>query len=307
MRSLSKSAILAAVVLTAPVLAQGSLSLPAGAATKAAGRLQSVAAQTAASKTVTFGVRMSFTMNAGGKSIVGSMSGGGQSDRSSKSSAFSLDMSDFMKSIAAASGQALPPSMSDPTQSTIKVVSIGNKLWMSYPLLNSMLGGSAAKSKPWVAVDAAQLGVDAGDLAASQGADPTQGLDLLAGLSGTAQLLGNEPIDGVPTTKYQGAITTDALTKNLSKAQAADLVALMGADKAIPVTIWIDEQNRARRFDMTFRIAQQGTQMTMKASYTFAKFGEAVTIAPPPASQVGDNPALTNALVQAAKAKKKAA
>lgn len=306
MRFRTTCALLTTFALTVPTVSLVGGNA-ASAATKAVGKLQSVAAQTAASKTVTFGVKMSFAMNVGGKSVVGAMSGMGQIDRSKRASSFALDMSDFMKSIATASGQSLPPAMADPTQSTMKVISLGDRLWMSYPLLNSMMGATGSKPKPWVVVNAAQLGVDAGDLAGSQGADPTQGLDLLAGLSDSAQMLGVEMVDGARTTKYQGSITSDALTKNLPKAQAAEVITLMGADRAIPVMIWVDDQNRARKFDMTFRITQQGTQMTMKASYTFSKFGEPVTITPPPASQVGDNPALTNALVQAAKAKKQAA
>jgi LppX_LprAFG lipoprotein len=304
MRFLTKPKFALAVALASPMLG---LTQPATAATKTAAKLQSVATTTSASKTITFGVSMSFAMNVGGKSINAAMKGGGQVDRERQATKFTLDMSDFMKAIASGSGQSLPPALSDPTQSTITAIAIGPKVWMSYPLLNTMLGGTGAKSKPWVALDAAQLGVDAGDLAASQGADPTQGLDLLAGLSDNAQATGTETVDGVTTTKYRGTITTAALTKNLPKAQVAEATALMGSQQSIPVTVWVDDQNRARRMDLTFRLAQQGTQMTMNASYTFSKFGEPVSITPPPASQVGDNPTLTNMLVEAAKAKKKAA
>ena len=292
-------------VLSASLAGPSVTGRSAYGATKPAGSFQAVASETAASKTMMFGMNVAFTMNVGGKTVTGSMMASGQLDRTNRASSFSLDMSDFVKSIAG-SGKPLPSAFSDPAQLTMKVISLGNKVWMSYPLLNTILGG-AAKTKPWVVLDAAQLGVDAGDLAASQGADPTQGLDLLTGLSDTAKDVGNELIDGAKTTKYQGAITSEALTRNLPKAQAADVVKLLGAEKSIPVTVWIDEQNRARKLDLTFRFAQRGTTTTMKATYSFSGFGEPVSIIPPPASQVGEKTAFTDALVQAAKARKKAA
>ena len=306
MRLPRTSALVTLLVLSASLANPSVSGHPAYAATKPAVRLPGVASDTAAAKTMTFGVNMAFTMTVGGRTVMGSVIGSGQTDRPNGASSFSLDMSDFVKSIAAGSGKPLPSVFNDPAQLTMKVISIGNKVWMSYPLLNTILGG-AAKTKPWVVLDAAQLGVDAGDLAASQGADPTQGLDLLAGLSDTAKDVGTEFIDGAKTRKYQAAITADTLTKNLPTVRAADVLKLMGADRSIPVTVWIDEQNRARRFDLTFRIAQQGRNMTVKATYSFSGFGEPVSITPPPAAQVGENAAFLNTLVQAAKARKKAA
>ncbi len=306
MRLPRSSALITVLVLSASLAGPSVAGRSAYAATNPAVRLQSVASETAAAKTMTFGMNMAIIVIVGGKTVTGSMIGSGQTDRTNRASSFSLDMSDFMKAMAVGSGRSFPPAFSDPAQLTMRVISLGNRVWMSYPLLNTMVGG-AAPTKPWVVLDAGLLGVNAGDLAASQGADPTQGLDLLRGLSDTAKDVGTELIDGAKTTKYEGSITAEALTKNLPKAQAGDVVKLMGADRSVPVAVWIDEQNRARRLELTFRTARQGGNMTLKAAYSFSKFGEPVSISAPPASQVAENGVFINSLVRAAKARKKAA
>ena len=75
---------------------------------------------------------------------------------------------------------------------------------------------------------------------------------------------------------------------------------------SIDYDVWVDEQNRARRFDMTVHTFQSNVDMTMNSSYRFSKFNEPVVISPPKPSEVGDNAAFTQLLLTAAKAKKSA-
>jgi hypothetical protein len=65
-----------------------------------------------------------------------------------------------------------------------------------------------------------------------------QGLEMMVGLAAGAKPVGGEIIDGVATTKFTAMLTTDALTKNLPAAQAADVKKLMGAAQNLPASVW---------------------------------------------------------------------
>jgi LppX_LprAFG lipoprotein len=276
-----------------------------GAKAATAVRLQDAVKQTVASKTLTFGVSVKMDIQTGGQTINGVISGTGVSDIANKATAFSMDMGSFMKSIAKQSGKPLPPQFDDPAALVLQTVSVGGKVWMSFPLL--AMATKTVTTKPWVLLDAAKLGLDAGDLAASQGIDPTQGLDMMAGLAAGAKPAGGEILDGVSTTKFTAVLTAEALTKNLPTAQAADVKKLMGASPSLPASVWIDEQNRVRRLDVTFTVAQGTTKTVSTASYTFSKFNEPVSVVPPAANLVATTGPLVDIIVNAAKAKKAAA
>jgi LppX_LprAFG lipoprotein len=269
-------------------------------------RLQDVAKVTATSKTMQFSVTMDLSMSAGGQDLNGTIVASGKTDFANRASSTSMDLTDFMKSMAKASKQKLPAGFSSPGAMNVKVISVGKKGWISYPFLTSMLGNTD-KSKLWVLIDLAAAGIDAGDLAASQGFDPTQGLEMLNAISTTgASVVGTEVIDGVKTTKYSTSLSADLFTKNLPAGQPKEAVALLESAANYPAYVWVDEQNRARRFDMTVHTFQSNVDMTMNSSYRFSKFNEPVVIIPPKASEVGDNTAFTQMLVTAAKAKKSA-
>ncbi len=276
-----------------------------GAKATTAVRLQDAVKQTVASKTLTFGVSVKMDIQTGGQTINGVISGSGVSDIANKATAFSMDMGSFMKSIAKQSGKPLPPQFEDPAALVLQTVSVGGKVWMSFPLL--AMATKTVTTKPWVLLDAAKLGLDAGDLAASQGIDPTQGLDMMAGLAAGAKPAGGEILDGVLTTKFTAVLTAEALTKNLPASQAADVKKLMGAAPSLPASVWIDEQNRVRRLDVTFTVAQGTTKTVSTASYTFSKFNEPVSVVPPAANLVATTGPLVDIIVNAAKAKKAAA
>lgn len=265
-------------------------------------RLQDAVKQTVASKTLAFGVSIKMDIQSSGQTMSGVIFGSGVSDSANKASSFSMDMGSFMKSVAKQSGKPLPAQFSDPGALVLQTVSTGGKVWMNFPML--ALATNTVTTKPWLLLDAAKLGLDAGDLAASQGIDPTQGLDMMAGLAAGAKPAGGELIDGVPTTKFTATLTADALTKNLPAAQAADVKKLMGGAQSMPASVWVDEQNRVRRLDVTFTVAQGTTKAVSTASYTFSKFNEPVSIVAPAPNLVTTSGPLVDMIVAAAKAKK---
>jgi hypothetical protein len=267
-------------------------------------RLQDVARATAASKTMQFSATTDVSLSAGGQDFDGKILASGKADFANKSSSMSMDLTDFMRSIAKASKQKLPAKFSAPGAMNMKSIAIGPKAWISYPFLSSMLGG-ADKSKPWVFFDLASSGIQVGDLAASQGFDPSQGLTLLRAISTTgAFVVGTEIIDGVKTTKYSASLSPELFAKSLLAGQPKEVIAFIESAASYPGYVWVDELNRARRFDITLHTFQSNVDMTMNTSYRFSKFNEPVSITAPKATEVGENSALNLALVHAAKAKR---
>ncbi len=289
------------VVAGVCVMAVPSTSIAAGKAVN----LNNVGKATTASPTLQYSMTNDMSFTVGGKSVSGKLTATGKVDRAKKASSIDLDSGDFMKKVSAASGQPLPKELSDPDLFKIKVIAVDTKIWMNYPLMSS-ISGTSTKGKPWVLIDAAAMGVDAGDVVGSQGADPTQGLDMLVGLGATAIEAGKEKVRGVETTKYTATVELDALLKNTPAVDQAQARAMFGTKKSIPVSVWVDSEQRARRFELTLDLDNQGQKVAVKSTYEFFAFGEAVTITPPPASQVGENPALASIIAQAA-AKKAAA
>jgi hypothetical protein len=267
-----------------------------------------LAAKATNATTLAFEMNANMVMEVGGKKVNGIMTAKGQRDSKAQASSVEMDMGSYMKAIMGAAGGGstakLPPAFNDPANFKIKVIQQGSKMWMSFPLL-SMMGGSAS-TKPWIGLDAKELGIDARQLAASQGADPMAGLDVLQGFSQNATVVGTEDVKGTKTTHYKGTAEFAALSKNLPAKQAADAKKLFGAKSSMPVDVWLDDQGRARRMDLSFSTNQSGVSMTMNTQYYFMKFGEPVTITPPPADQVGtaaDNPLLMNSIKQATAAR----
>ncbi len=271
-------------------------------------KLALAAKATTQASTLTFEMNANMVMTLGGKKVSGIMTAKGQRDTKAQASSVEMDMGSYMKAIMGAAGGGstaqLPPAFNDPANFKIKVISQGSKMWMSFPFLSVMGGNPSAK--PWVALDAKELGIDARQLAASQGADPTAGLDILQGLSANATVVGTETIKGTKTTHYKGTADFAALAKNLPAKQAADAKKLFGTKTSMPVDVWLDAEGRARRMDFAFSTNQSGVSMTMNTQYYFMKFGEPVSITPPPANQVGsaaDNPLLMSSIKQATAAK----
>jgi hypothetical protein len=267
-------------------------------------RLQDVAKATVASKTFQFSSTTDVSLSAGGQDFDGKILASGKADFANKSSSMLMDLTDFMRSITKASKQKLPAEFSVPGSMNMRSIAIGSKAWISYPFLSSMLG-SADKSKPWVFIDLASAGIQVGDLAASQGLDPSQGLALLKAISTTgAFVVGTEVVDGAKTTKYSVSLSPELISKSQLAGQTKEMIAFIESAANYPAYVWVDELNRARRFDITLHAFQLNVDMTMNTSSRFSKFNEPVSITAPKATEVGENAALNLALVNAAKAKR---
>jgi hypothetical protein len=288
--------------LAAPLFVIGALAAGQSTVSAAEPSLAEAGKKTAAIPTMQMSMKMDLSIQAGAKTIGGKMTGAGKLDKPKRAQSFDMDMTDYMTKIMSSSGQPMPKELSAPGMFMIKTIAIGDKLWMNFPMLTAMTGGTAAK--PWTMVDVKSLGVDAGDVMGSQGGDPTAALDYLNGLSQNAKAMGKEKVRGVDTTKFAGTVEMATLLKNVPPAQQADVKAMFGTKSTIPVTVWIDGQSQVRRMDMTLDATTQGMAVKTATSTEFFAFGEPVSIAAPPANQVGSNPALEAAIKQAAQQKK---
>jgi hypothetical protein len=261
--------------------------------------LADVARLTTESSTLSYSMATTITMGSGGKSMSGTIVATGELDKGQKSSRLSMDLGPYLSSLAAGAGQALPPELADPSLFKMQAITTGSNVWMSYPLLAKANG--VANPKPWIQINATEFGMTGEQIAASQGADPSQGLQYLKGLGSEAKVVGPEQVDGVGTTHYSSAVSLAALTKTATPAQMIQIKEVFGDKPVLPVDIWVDAQGRARRFDLSITTKLTGVQMSMKSSYKFGKFGEPVSISAPPADQVmelSDSPVLQKALTQ---------
>lgn len=118
----------------------------------------------------------------------------------------------------------------------------------------------------------------------TQAMNPTAQLETMKSAVRQVTFVGEEDVDGVETRHYKASIDTAGLTPTPSG--AAGSPSSMSLPSQMPYDIWLDEENRTRKF--TMEMAIQG--MTVTYDGTLDKFGEPVSIAAPAASQVQPMP-----------------
>lgn len=178
----------------------------------------------------------------------------------------------------------------------MEMVVDGDIVYVKSPLF-SMMGDS---DKPWIKVDARELGSGDVGLGGSATADPAAFLDFLEG-AGTVEEVGTEEIRGVPTTHLEAEIDFAKLLAEAGGDQKAEMeqqLEGLGADlesfDSLPVEAWVDEDGYVRKFAMTFDFGQalkpsdDMGDMTMTMTIELYDFDEPVDIEIPPASQVGE-------------------
>ncbi|MBK7721565.1 MAG: LppX_LprAFG lipoprotein [Austwickia sp.] len=130
----------------------------------------------------------------------------------------------------------------------------------------------------------------------TQAMNPTAQLEKMKESMKKVTFVGEEDIDGVKTRHYKAVIdTTEILpssTTSASPSSTGTATASSTADsspslpKEMPYDIWLDGENRTRKFAMEMAVSG----MTVKYDGKLDKFGEPVSISAPPASQVQPMP-----------------
>jgi len=155
----------------------------------------------------------------------------------------------------------------------------GTTIYVSSPLFASSLPAG----KTWMKLDLAALGKAAHlDMSSMLSQSPAQNLQRLEA-AGTVTEVGAETIDGVATTHYR--VTKVDLSKLLPGAK----IPALGKFKYGPIDVWIGNSNGyVARETMSLNAAAAGHSVTMKMTANYSKFGEAVHVTVPPASQTVD-------------------
>ena len=163
--------------------------------------------------------------------------------------------------------------------------------YMNLPALTRQ----SSKLKPWLKFDlealSKQQGVDLGQLAQLNQADPSQALRYLRGAGEDVKEVGDEDVRGEPTTHYRLTVDLDKVARRspMQKANIERVIEQSGI-KDVPTDVWVDAEGRARRL----RLAYEGFRFSpdKKGDMTMAielyDFGLEVDVRPPPASRVTD-------------------
>ena len=171
---------------------------------------------------------------------------------------------------------------------SIDEVVTGTTAYMSSPLFAQAL----PSGKTWMKIDMQKVGKSAGinyNQLLSQ--TPSSSLQRLEA-SGTVTSVGSDTIGGVATTHYR------VTNLDLSKIPAAAklFAAAHVSVKYGPIDVWIGNADGYVR-QMAFSASESisGQSVNISATMNFTKFGEAVNLQIPPASETFDATSLANA------------
>jgi hypothetical protein len=146
----------------------------------------------------------------------------------------------------------------------------GTTSYVSSDLLDSLPEG-----KKWMEVDYSSAEADLGTSNLAE-AGPQEGLKILERLL-DAETVGQEDIEGVPTTHYRGTLPTTSK--------------IFGTELHITtsnVDVWIDAQDRVRREHIVLSgsVGESGVSSTTEMSINFVEFGRVPKIAIPDPDEV---------------------
>lgn len=161
-------------------------------------------------------------------------------------------------------------------------------------------------AKPWMEMDLdamyeQQTGSVPGQMEMGDAQDPTRQLEYLRGVSDSVEKVEMESVRGTQTTRYRATINLKkAAAEEGAEARKAhdEMTRQLGASK-FPVEVWLDEQNRIRRYalDMTVPMPENaaspsasGEDATMRTQMVaeYYDFGTSVNVQAPPPDQTMD-------------------
>lgn len=199
------------------------------------------------------------------------------------------------------SGAASSLTIGTPGMGDLEMRQVGETVYVKLP---DEFVAQTSGSKPWVRVDLDALyGQQYGGAPVQGGAsgDPTRQLEYLRGVSDSVEKIGEERVRGVPTTHYEATVDLnrevagqDAGVKEANQ----ELVKRLGTSK-LPVEVWVDEENRVRRYALDVSVpmpesaASQGAsqgddRLRTRMVIEYYDFGTPVDVQAPPRDQTTD-------------------
>jgi hypothetical protein len=181
-----------------------------------------------------------------------------------------------------------------PADMTMETLVIDKVAYIKMPFLSRVLGKGENK---WIKLETNAAAGLLGDAGSGLGSDGATSLGLLAGLpDDKVQNLGSVDLDGVRTTHFRAELSADDLIAATTVADLPDAQrskvedALAGLTGDATLEAWVDDDGLVRRqlVDMTVN------DQVIKVDTRYSKFGEAVNIVAPAASDVIDMPGFGN-------------
>ena len=225
------------------------------------------------------GAHIVMTMQVSGAALPGgggyTITAGGWFDYKDRDGELTMDMSQ------------VPGISSLPGNGQMQMIMLYPTVYMNMPFL----AGKLPEGKTWMKLDFSKLmqadGLNASSLSSLGQSDPTQFLSYLRASSGGVVKLGQETVDGVPTTHYSATIPLSHVLEHLTGAEQTavkGMIEKLGSSAAIPVEAWVDAQGRVRR--MQLLVSLGGVSTAIKVDFT--SYGPGPAIVAPPASEVFD-------------------
>jgi hypothetical protein len=199
------------------------------------------------------------------------------------------------------SGAASSLTIGTPGMGDLQMRQVGETVYVKLP---DEVAAQTSGSKPWVRVDLDALyGQQYGGAPVQGGAsgDPTRQLEYLRGVSDSVGKVGEERVRGVPTTHYEAIVDLNReVAGQDAKVEEAnqELVKKLGTSE-LPVEVWVDEENRVRRYALDVgvpmpenaasRDASQGDdRLRTRMVVEYYDFGTPVEVQAPPLDQTID-------------------
>lgn len=179
---------------------------------------------------------------------------------------------------------------------------VGNTVYMKMP---EEFPAQMPGTKPWIKVDLdeayeQQYGANPAQIPGGAAGDPTRQLEYLRGVSDSVEKVGNEKVRGVQTTRYEAIVDLgkEAAGQGAEVKEAQEeIVKQLGTSK-LPVEVWIDEQNRVRRYEMRTDVPipenapapgmPEGGKLRTSVVAEYYDFGTPVNVKAPPQDQTMD-------------------
>ncbi len=218
------------------------------------------------------------------------MKGGGHFNNARREGQLTLEADGLAAALPGASGGTL----------TITELMKGGAIYMSSPLFDGKLPGGAR----WLKIDlgkaAASLGIDPQALT-SGSANPADILSYLKGSTGAPKIAGHEAVRGVPTTRYEGTVSLDAIAEQLpagERAKTREAIHKLSSEigtSSFPVTVWIDAHHLVRRMTMDLRFSAAGQSGSVQVEVEDFGFGPTPSVTPPTRGETFDATGLSSA------------
>jgi hypothetical protein len=162
---------------------------------------------------------------------------------------------------------------------------------------STLFAGKLPGGARWMKLDLSRfgqaLGLNLEQLAGGQ-SNPAQFLEYLKASGGGVTVVGHEPVRGVETTRYRGAIDLQKAAEVVPSSDRGRLraaLAKLGAQTGIgslPVEVWVDASGLVRRMTLALSMPASGENVQLRMTIELFGFGATPAVTAPQQSEVFD-------------------